>query len=169
MTKPRKPSRKTLAARIQSYGTNVARDPDDQDLYRQWSKDVDTFHMGEEAAGWLRDFRKKVGPLINRLGDLYEKSRDGGGLPTRAEYVSILRGMANTGFEAAARLAYEKQLAATATAVTKSQGKAAERRRQIVETFRAMTGGTKTARVRRTADELEVSASAVWDALRDAD
>jgi hypothetical protein len=86
-----------------------------------------------------------------------------------AELVGMLRDIAREGFRSAVIKFRDKQLNATTTAVSKSKRKAAERRRQIVETFTAMTDGTKTDRVRRTAADLELSTSLVWAAVRDLD
>ena len=163
-SKPRKTSRKTLKSKIEAGVTRA----DSADKIHQWRAAVDEFHFGAEAAGWLRDFNESIGPLVELLVDGYQKEH-GGDQTAKKTLSRMLRDIARDGFNFAAKRAYDKQLAATATAVTKSQRKAAERRRLIVETFKAMTDGTKTDRVRRTANDLELSTSLVWAAVRDLD
>jgi hypothetical protein len=175
--KPRKASSKSLKAKAAAHEAvitdrlsgRVGEFPSKRELVEYLSVAMPA-EIGEDWAEALARFEaevvpKFVTPIVGDVVSLHP-SIDAS---ARECLGNMFLFFAALGFEAAAKLAHEKQLAATVTAVTKSKRKAAERHRQIVETFRSMTGGTKTERVRRTADELEVSASAVWDALRDAD
>jgi hypothetical protein len=126
--------------------------------------------IGHEWAESLSRFAVDAVPtLVEQSIDTFDALHPIGDALARETMSYMLRHFAVLGYRAAAKEAYDKQLAATATAVTKSQRKAAERRQQIVETFTAMTDGTKTDRVRRTANDLELSKSLVWAAVRDLD
>jgi hypothetical protein len=126
--------------------------------------------LGEEGAEALARFEvdvvtRFVEPAVRDFEALHPPLDAG----AREMLGSMFRFFAVLGYHAAAKEAYDKQLAATVTAVTKSKRKAAERHSQIMDTFNSMSDGTKTDRVRRTADALELSPNTVWNVLRDID